>query len=803
MAQPQPYNRQFNFADQQAQTPSAPLPGTQVDAELNSVKLTLDQTLTNLAKLQRDDGALRNGIVTKESLSPSLSIGFTLRGEWQSGVNYYLGDGVTFEGDKFYRATASALSNAGNAPDQPGAPWELVADFTAATQDAEDARDAALAAAAASQSSANNSAASAAESAASAVVSADMAASAGAVSALFTSVASASAATVPLIMTALRTSGYAAAGDGGAALYARADSEPSHAGKFQSADGAWWEIAEAEIDPKMLGAKFDWVSWASPGADDTQAWRDAISVGRPIIVPAGKSRVADRLQLNSGQMLSGAGHTATVLMVSPEFNMAASGVVRPGPIEPGGLLLDIGISFYQPVFAGMTRADLIQYPPAVDCHDLPRAVIDRVRISAAWDGIDLRGNSGGTDIGTLEVGAFNKGWQADGALDFIKVANYRFWSFGIGPGGTPDGDVWRDGLTSSIEAGRVDGLTFGNAAILRGNVTITAAADATIIPIVFQNLCLDTNAKFTARGGVAQVRGGYQSSNTLAPDAAIEISGGNITFEDFDLSYPAPRDAVIHSGGRFTWKGGRTIYYNANNRMLYSSAGRLVVRDLELTNPTAGRTVAYIEANSGHVAINHNVVDSVDANAEMIKIGLDTANVDVSSNRLNREPTKQPTHPVNKPAGPNLGIYGSNGTSAAFTPVLVFATMGDAVFTPSENLGRVYWDGHGYHYEIRYTATANAFTTASGGARLTGLPALGQGISGMPAAVGVLSQIDFTTGYSQVVANYSTSTTTDPHGHIALQQVGDNVAIADLGPTNIKPSTTISFSLRGYVRTRP
>lgn len=136
MAQPQPYNRQFNFADQQALTPSTPLPGTQVDAELNAVKLTFDQTLANLAKIQRDDGALKNGIVTQDSLSPSLSIGFTMRGEWAAPVNYYLSDGVSHD-SKFYRAKSSHLSVVGQTPDMHPELWDEVADFTAATAEAQ------------------------------------------------------------------------------------------------------------------------------------------------------------------------------------------------------------------------------------------------------------------------------------------------------------------------------------------------------------------------------------------------------------------------------------------------------------------------------------------------------------------------------------------------------------------------------------------------------------------------------------------------------------------------------------------
>lgn len=39
----------------------------------------------------------------------------------------------------------------------------------------------------------------------------------------------------------VETAGYSSVGDGGGALYKRVATEPSHIGKFQSADGAWWE----------------------------------------------------------------------------------------------------------------------------------------------------------------------------------------------------------------------------------------------------------------------------------------------------------------------------------------------------------------------------------------------------------------------------------------------------------------------------------------------------------------------------------------------------------------------------------
>ncbi|MDM8344523.1 glycosyl hydrolase family 28-related protein, partial [Pseudochrobactrum sp. sp1633] len=64
--------------------------------------------------------------------------------------------------------------------------------------------------------------------------------------------------------------GYYATGDGGDALYKRVISEPAHAGKVQSADGAWWELSEEEPSVKMFGAKADGAN------DDTASLQAAI-----------------------------------------------------------------------------------------------------------------------------------------------------------------------------------------------------------------------------------------------------------------------------------------------------------------------------------------------------------------------------------------------------------------------------------------------------------------------------------------------------------------------------------------------
>lgn len=69
------------------------------------------------------------------------------------------------------------------------------------------------------------------------------------------------------------------AGTGGGAVYRRAASEPSHPGKIQSNDGAWWEIDEPQITPNMLGAVGD------GSTDDTVAVENALAVAVAQSVP--------------------------------------------------------------------------------------------------------------------------------------------------------------------------------------------------------------------------------------------------------------------------------------------------------------------------------------------------------------------------------------------------------------------------------------------------------------------------------------------------------------------------------------
>lgn len=131
MAQPTPYDRQSSFSNIQAQAPSDPLPGNTLDAEFNAVKETLDETLANLALIQRDDGALANGSVGLDQLSSEIEVGWQAPEVWVTATAYVSGDTV-FNGAGFYRLLVAHTAGT-FATDLAAGKWELIVDLSALT----------------------------------------------------------------------------------------------------------------------------------------------------------------------------------------------------------------------------------------------------------------------------------------------------------------------------------------------------------------------------------------------------------------------------------------------------------------------------------------------------------------------------------------------------------------------------------------------------------------------------------------------------------------------------------------------
>ena len=98
MAAPPAYTRAYSFTDFETLHPADPKPGDKLDTEYDAVSNALTATQTNLALIQRDDGALANESVGVDQLQPGLFDG--------------IGDAAAADADASASAAAASASAA-------------------------------------------------------------------------------------------------------------------------------------------------------------------------------------------------------------------------------------------------------------------------------------------------------------------------------------------------------------------------------------------------------------------------------------------------------------------------------------------------------------------------------------------------------------------------------------------------------------------------------------------------------------------------------------------------------------------
>lgn len=76
MADPTDYTPDYSFSGFQASNPTTPLPASKIDDELANVSVAIDRAVAAIKDVRRSDGALKNNIVTYDSLSQSLQLVF-------------------------------------------------------------------------------------------------------------------------------------------------------------------------------------------------------------------------------------------------------------------------------------------------------------------------------------------------------------------------------------------------------------------------------------------------------------------------------------------------------------------------------------------------------------------------------------------------------------------------------------------------------------------------------------------------------------------------------------------------------
>jgi hypothetical protein len=134
MSQPTAYAKQTNFVQYASNNTANPYPPASIDQEFDNLQTTLQQTLANIALLQRDDGLLQNGIVSIDALSEAVktiigSEGFNPRGAWDNGVAYSARDVVEF-GTVTYVCVTSHVSNESFVTDLAADRWIALTSVT-------------------------------------------------------------------------------------------------------------------------------------------------------------------------------------------------------------------------------------------------------------------------------------------------------------------------------------------------------------------------------------------------------------------------------------------------------------------------------------------------------------------------------------------------------------------------------------------------------------------------------------------------------------------------------------------------
>lgn len=124
MPYPTKYTRQYDFQSYQVSNPTRPLPGNQVNIDLNAVVTSIGEVVDFLKTSIRADGRLANGSVGVNQLDATFDIGFSLPTTWEPGIDYTT-ESTVFYADAFYTANVAHTSTDGFDESK----WDLIVDF--------------------------------------------------------------------------------------------------------------------------------------------------------------------------------------------------------------------------------------------------------------------------------------------------------------------------------------------------------------------------------------------------------------------------------------------------------------------------------------------------------------------------------------------------------------------------------------------------------------------------------------------------------------------------------------------------
>jgi microcystin-dependent protein len=125
LAYPDTYSVTYSYTDFSAGQGDSSFPGAQIDADLAGLQASIENVDTFVQQVIRSDGALANGIVTYDALSPGLqTAGLAPASDWATGTAY-AAEAPAIKDGSLYRA-ASAHTSGIWAVDLAAGKWTLV-----------------------------------------------------------------------------------------------------------------------------------------------------------------------------------------------------------------------------------------------------------------------------------------------------------------------------------------------------------------------------------------------------------------------------------------------------------------------------------------------------------------------------------------------------------------------------------------------------------------------------------------------------------------------------------------------------
>lgn len=369
-----------------------------------------------------------------------------------------------------------------------------------------------------------------------------------------------------------------------------------------SASGGYARAVQSKIYEYV--SVIDFVSPTDPANNFTNAFRRALATGKNVFVPPlpqGYYFISDYLTISTpGQVIFGQTGGSRI-SVDGSFNMNAPGVIKIDPAcsERNSGIDGIEICFSQP--ANVTqRSDLIRYPYAIYAPDVTRMKFGHLKISNAWNGMYLNGNTGGLIADVIEIGSYNLGILCGGALDWWNINTLTFWPYAIA-----NFNIYADPLNVAARFGRVDGLNIKALNCLSTQIIIESTGSATGFGTI-NTLSLDANGRIDFIAGNYNIGSWYATSSI--DRYSINVAGAAVTFGPgrlLQFSGATKNPSILVASG--TANFGPMICDSASSHtyVIAQTGGSLLLDAPVFTANNGNRAQPYIACLGGRMSLRH------------------------------------------------------------------------------------------------------------------------------------------------------------------------------------------------------